>query len=125
MTTSDPPPGPGAMARTGRLPRHRRPPIGLRRRTGDGSRGRPVTTHADLPKGVITYQQWLLNRIAEPGVICGPDVIDDRAWWQHLPGLNPYAELELRARKAERNSAARSRALDDSARQPEREAEAG
>lgn len=84
-----------------------------------------MTTQADSPKGAITYQQWLLNRIAEPGVICGPDVIDDRAWWQHLPGLNPYAELEQRAREAERNLAASSRVLDGSARQPKREAEAG
>jgi hypothetical protein len=84
-----------------------------------------VTTYADRPKGAITYQQWLLNRIAEPGMGCGPDVIDDRAWWQHLPGLNPYAALEQQAREAERNWAASSRVLDDSARQPEREAEAG
>jgi hypothetical protein len=84
-----------------------------------------VTVYADPPKGAITYQQWLLNRIAEPGMDCGPDVIDDRAWWQHQPGLNPYAALEQQAREAERNWTASSRVLDDSARQPEREAEAG
>jgi hypothetical protein len=84
-----------------------------------------VTTYAGPPKGAITCQQWLLNRIAEPGTICGPPVIDDRAWWQHLPGLNPYHELEQRARAAERNWAASSRVPGDQARQPEREAEAG
>jgi hypothetical protein len=55
-----------------------------------------VTTYAGRPTGTITYQQWLLNRIAEPGMIRGPDVIDHRAWRQHLPGLNPCAELEQR-----------------------------
>ena len=62
-----------------------------------------MTTYADRPKGAITYPQWLLNRIAEPGMICAPPVITDRAWWQHLPGLNPYHELEQRAWAAERN----------------------
>lgn len=65
-----------------------------------------MTAYADRPKGAITYQQWLLNRIAEPGMICGPPVIDDRAWWQHLPGLNPYYELEQRARVAGREAEA-------------------
>jgi len=63
------------------------------------------------PRGAISYQQWLLNRIAEPGTICGPPVIDHRRWCQHLPGLNPYAELEARMRAAQR--------------QPQPEAEAG
>ena len=57
------------------------------------------------PPGAISYEQWLLNRIAEPGTICGPPVIDDRAWWQHLPRLNPYAGLEARARAAQRQAA--------------------
>jgi hypothetical protein len=69
-----------------------------------------MTDTADAPRGgAITYQQWLLNRIAEPGVICGSPVIDDRAWWQHLPVFNPYAELEQRARQAETNWSAASR----------------
>ena len=59
----------------------------------------------------ISYEQWLRDRIARPGMECGPPVIDDRAWWQHLPGLNPYAELEARMRAAQR--------------QPQPEAEAG
>ena len=80
---------------------------------------------APSSRGAISYEEWLRRRIAEPGKECGPPVIDDRAWWQHLPGLNPYAEVEQRAREAERNWAASSRVLDDSARQPEREAEAG
>jgi len=37
-------------------------------------------------------------------------VIDHRPWWQYLPGLNPYADLERQARQAERNWAAASRA---------------
>ena len=68
-----------------------------------------TTERAARPDGAISYEQWLHNRIAEPGVICGPPVIDDRAWWQHLPGLNPYHELEQQARAADRNWAAASR----------------
>ena len=83
-----------------------------------------MTGYADPPKGAITYRQWLLNRIAEPGMICGPPFTDDRAWWQHLPGLNPYAELEQRAREAERNWTASSR-VPAEVRLPEPEAEAG
>ena len=49
----------------------------------------------------ITYEQWLRNQVSDPRVICGPDVADDRPWWQHLPGLNPYAGLERQARQAE------------------------
>ncbi len=70
----------------------------------------PAAFPAELPPGTITYQQWLLNRIAEPGMICGPGVIDNRAWYQHLPGLNPYAELEERARQAEREWSAEAEA---------------
>jgi hypothetical protein len=84
-----------------------------------------VTSHADPPEGAITYRAWLLNRIAQPGTICGPPVIDDRAWWQHLPGLNPYADLEQRARAAERHWAASSRVPGDRARSADREAQAG
>jgi hypothetical protein len=67
-----------------------------------------VTSHASPPPGAISYEQWLRERIAGPAEICGPPVIDDRQWWQHLPGLNPYADLERQAREARR--------------QPEREA---
>ena len=28
--------------------------------------------------GPMTYQQWLLWRIANPNVMCGPDVTDNR-----------------------------------------------
>ena len=59
--------------------------------------------------GEISYEQWLRNRIASPGTICGPDVYDPRPWWQHLPGLNPYPELEQQARQAERQFAQASR----------------
>jgi hypothetical protein len=59
-----------------------------------------MTDRVDPPAGAITYGQWLRNRVAEPNVDCGPDVIDDRPWWQHLPGLNPYAPLERQARAA-------------------------
>jgi hypothetical protein len=65
-----------------------------------------MTTRSDPPAGAISYEQWLLNRIAHPGAICGPPVIDDRPWWQHLPGLNPYHELEQRARADKRHRAA-------------------
>ena len=58
----------------------------------------------------LAAEQTLLNRIAEPGMICGPGVIDNRAWYQHLPGLNPYAELEERARQAEREWSAEAEA---------------
>jgi hypothetical protein len=61
-----------------------------------------MTERADPPPGAITYEQWLRARIAEPGTICGPPVIDGRPLWQHLPGLNPYRDLEQRARAAER-----------------------
>jgi hypothetical protein len=81
-----------------------------------------MTAHGDPPEGAITYQQWLLNRISEPGMDCGPDVGDDRAWWQHLPGLNPYHELEQRARAAEHNWAASSDAYAQLQRQAELEA---
>jgi hypothetical protein len=43
-----------------------------------------MTTRSDPPAGAIRYEQWLLNRI----------------------GLNPYHELEQRARAAERHWAA-------------------
>jgi hypothetical protein len=56
----------------------------------------------DRPAGAITYGEWLHSRIAEPRRDCGPDVIDDRPWWQHLPLLNPYAALERQARAAGR-----------------------
>jgi hypothetical protein len=69
-----------------------------------------MTARADPPAGAISYERWLLNRIAHPGVICGPDVIDNRPWWQYLPGLNPHADLERQARQAERTWAAVSRA---------------
>jgi hypothetical protein len=68
-----------------------------------------MTTGIVRPDGAITYAEWLNRRIAEPGIICGPPVIDDRAWWQHLPGLNPHAELEQRARQAEKAWSAASR----------------
>lgn len=63
-----------------------------------------MTDRAGRPSGAITYGQWLQNQIADPGWVCGPDVVDDRRWWQHLPGLNPYAELEERAREATRQA---------------------
>lgn len=75
------------------------------------------------PEGAITYEQWLLYRIANPGVTCGPDVIDTRSWWQYLPGLNPYADLKQRARAAERNWAASTRVSGDRTLAAEREAE--
>lgn len=63
-----------------------------------------MTSHADPPRESITYEQWLRGRAANPREICGPPVIDDRQWWQHLPGLNPYAELERQAREAGRQA---------------------
>ena len=77
-----------------------------------------MTSRAAPPDGAITYPQWLANQIEHPGMVCGPPVIDDRAWWQHLPGLNPYAELEARARQA-------SKAARADAHEPVAEAEAG
>jgi hypothetical protein len=62
-----------------------------------------MTSRADPPAGAITYEQWLVNGIKHPGMVCGPDVIDTRAWWQHLPLLNPYAELQAQWREAHRN----------------------
>jgi hypothetical protein len=59
-----------------------------------------MTSRADPPPNAISYEQWLRNRIASPGTFCGPPVYDDRVWWQHLPGLNPYADLERRWRQA-------------------------
>jgi hypothetical protein len=59
-----------------------------------------MTTRADPPRSAITYGQWLRDRIADPLRECGPDVIDDRPWYRHLPGLNPYAALERQARQA-------------------------
>jgi hypothetical protein len=59
-----------------------------------------MTSRADPPLGAITYPQWLRNQIANPGMVCGPDVVDTRSWWQHLPLFNPYAGLEAQARKA-------------------------
>jgi hypothetical protein len=56
------------------------------------------------PDGAITYEQWLRGRIASPGKDCGPPVVDDRPWWQHLPGLNPHAGLERQARAAGRQA---------------------
>jgi hypothetical protein len=61
-----------------------------------------MTSRAEPPDGAISRQQWLINQINAPGLICGPPVIDDRAWWQHIPGLNPHAELEARLREAQR-----------------------
>ena len=63
-----------------------------------------MTSRADPPAGAITYEQWLNNGIKNPGMVCGPNVIDDRAWWQHLPLLNPYAELESEWRQAHKQS---------------------
>jgi hypothetical protein len=56
------------------------------------------------PEGAISYAEWLRGLIAEPGKVCGPDVVDDRSWWQHLPGLNPHAGLERQARAASRQA---------------------
>ena len=67
-----------------------------------------MTSRADPPKGAITREQWLRNRIADPLTFCGSPVVDDRPWWQYLPGLDPHRELERQAREARR--------------QPEREA---
>ena len=63
-----------------------------------------MTEYASPPPGAITYGQWLRNHIANPTVICGPPVVDHRQWWQHLPGLNPYAGLERQARAAEKEA---------------------
>jgi hypothetical protein len=60
-----------------------------------------VSTHRDPPADAISYEQWLLDKIAYPGMICGPPVIDDRALWQQIPWLNPYRELQRRVRVAE------------------------
>jgi hypothetical protein len=54
-------------------------------------------SRAEPPPGAISYPQWLANQVAHPGMVCGPDVFDDRRWRQHLPGLNPYADLERQA----------------------------
>lgn len=54
--------------------------------------------------GAITYEQWLHQRVANPTMACGPTVVDDRPWWQYLPGLNPYANLERQARQAGRQT---------------------
>jgi hypothetical protein len=69
------------------------------------------------PDGPITYEQWLRTRIAQPGLVCGPDVIDSRRWWEYLPGLNPYADLEAQAREAA--SPARASAQAEPAAEPE------
>lgn len=50
----------------------------------------------------VSYAEFLERQVAEPGYECGPDVEDDRRWWQHLPGLNPYAGLEAQVREASR-----------------------
>lgn len=78
------------------------------------------------PDGPVTYEQWLRTRIAQPGLVCGPDVIDSRRWWEYLPGLNPYAGLEAQARAAERDdlgreaaSPARASAQAEPAAEPE------
>ena len=63
-----------------------------------------MTELAPKPRGEITYEQWLRGRAASPREICGPPVIDDRSWWQHLPGLNPHAGLEQQAREAHRQA---------------------
>jgi hypothetical protein len=67
----------------------------------------PRLSRADVP---ITYEQWLQNRIAQPLAMCGPDVIDSRPWYQHLPGLNPYAGLEAQAREDARQAGRESQA---------------
>jgi hypothetical protein len=60
-----------------------------------------MTTRADPPKNAISYGQYLRNRIAEPLATCGAPVHDTRPFWQHIPWLNPYRELEHEARQAE------------------------
>ena len=84
-----------------------------------------MTSRADPPPGTISYRQFLINQINEPGVICGPDVIDDRPWWQHLPGLNPYAGLEAQARQASRARRAQADGPCVGGHEPVAEAEAG
>jgi hypothetical protein len=69
-----------------------------------------VTRQAEPRPGTISYEQWLRNQIAEPGTICGPDVHDDRAWYQHLPWFNPYAELEAQVRASRRQAQAEAEA---------------
>jgi len=64
-----------------------------------------MTRRADLPRGAISYEQWLRNRIARPLIICGPPVLDFPSVWQDLfPFLKTpeVRELEHRARQAER-----------------------
>lgn len=74
----------------------------------------------------ITYEQRLINQISNPGTICGPDVIDDRSWWQHLPWLNPYAELEAQAWQASQQATQAAASTDGPcAGHTQPEAEAG
>ena len=56
------------------------------------------------PDGPIPYSEWLRDRIANPGLDCGPDIVDDRSWWQYLPGLNRHAALERQVRAAGRQA---------------------
>jgi len=63
-----------------------------------------MTRHADPPPGAISYEQWLRDRAARRGVICGPPIYDAPSFWQELfPFLKAAGirELEHRARAAE------------------------
>jgi len=55
--------------------------------------------------GAVSYEQWLRNRIAGRGVICGPPIHGAPPFWQGLfPFLKPAGlrDLEHQARQAER-----------------------
>jgi hypothetical protein len=57
----------------------------------------------------ISYEQWLRNRAAGRGILCGPPIHDTPAWWQGLfPFLKPPAirALERQARETERQAEA-------------------
>lgn len=69
-------------------------------------------------EGALSYPEWLRWKMANPMMDCGPDVIDDRPWYQHLPWLNPYAGLEAQLRETER-------AARQVGREAQHEAEAG
>jgi len=49
-----------------------------------------MTRRADPPRGAISYEQWLRNRIANPITVCGPDIAGPPSFWQNLfPFLKP------------------------------------
>jgi hypothetical protein len=73
-----------------------------------------MTTGPTRPE--ITYEQYLMRRIAHPGLLgpCGGNAPHITGWPSPLqrliPALNPYRELEARARQAEAQAGAEAEA---------------